>query len=162
MIHLQKPELQDLAFIDLLWRDEQTMQPVGGPVRLSKEKLESWYKRMVEPGSPKDRYYLIFENDRPVGEASFHRYDPITKTGELNIKVLASCRGRGIAKDALKQLLTCYFYDFKADAIFDAVAPKNSGGQKFLADFGFMPLKRDHEAVVFKLSREQFESIIAR
>lgn len=156
MITLLKPTKTDLPFIDRLWRDEATMKAVGGPVCLTKEKMEKWFERMVDPGSLTDRYFIVFYDKLPVGEASFHRFDPITKTGDLNIKVLAKHRGHGIAKRALEQLLKIYFTEFKAEAIFDPVAIRNLAGQRFLADFGFQLLKKDSEAAVFKLSKEKF------
>jgi RimJ/RimL family protein N-acetyltransferase len=156
LIKLISPTINNIPFIDSLWRDNDTMKLIGGPVCLTKEKFQKWFSRMVDPGSATDRYFLITQNQTPVGEASFHRYNAITQTAELNIKIKSEFRGNGIAKIALKKLLAYYFGSFGGEEMFDPVAPKNIPGQNLLSSFGFKLLHKDHEAIVFKLKKSHF------
>ena len=62
-----------MKFIQKLWRDPETMRPVGGPVHFDDRQVKIWYKKMISPGSSTDCYRLIVNLDnKPVGEISFH------------------------------------------------------------------------------------------
>ena len=128
-----------------LWSDEATMAPVGGPVLLTDEIAERWFRRMVDPGNPLDGYYLIVDaQDRPVGEVSWHRLDPYTMTAALNLKVAHAERRQGYGSDALVQLLHEFFCRRGGKLMIDDVAVDNLGGQQMLLRFGF---EADHGSV---------------
>ena len=158
-VRLIIPMQQDIDYIDSLWRDEMTMEPVGGPICLSESQLKEWFFRMIFPGSSTDRYFLIIDKGTRVGEASFHRFNTQTKTAELNIKVESNHRGKGIARAALTQLLAFYFGPFGGEKIQDPVAADNSGGQKLLKSYGFRELDRSEDAFVYELSKEEFSQL---
>ncbi len=95
------------------------MAPVGGPIRLTDEQAEQWFKKVVQPGRPTDHYGLIFnacdratplhQDDRPVGEISYHRLNLSTMTVDFNIKIARSERGNGYATAAIRLFLDDFF-----------------------------------------------------
>ena len=138
-VRLRVPTRADLPFIRALWADPQTMGAVGGPVALTAERAEAWFRRMVDPGAPTDRYFLIEDaRGRPVGEISFHRRDLARDTAGLNVKVLASARGAGFGRAALEAFLSWYFADFGGAEITDDLRPDNEGGRRLMEQFGFV------------------------
>lgn len=121
------------------------MAAVGGPCEMPEDRARDWYARMVEPGCREDCYCLIFsEHQQPVGEVSFHRLDA-NMHATLNIKVLASERGKGYAREALPVFLDFFFNRVGGRCMADDVALDNLAGQQLLLGFGFEqdPLRKD-------------------
>jgi RimJ/RimL family protein N-acetyltransferase len=136
------------------------MAPVGGPVLLDDEQAARWFERMVDPGRPTDCYRLILDGQgRPVGEISYHRFDPGTGTAGLNVKVAHTERGRGYGTEALRQFLEMYFRDESHHCITDDIAPENEGGQKLLLEFGFEHDPSVKEVFFVYLTRERYEAL---
>jgi RimJ/RimL family protein N-acetyltransferase len=155
------PVREDLGFIDSLWRDVETMAPVGGPICKTTSQMEDWFTRMIYPGSRTDRYFIIAtDNGIKIGEASFHRFGCETKTAHLNIKVKVDHRGKGFAGKALTQLLAFYFGPFGGLVIQDAVGLDNLGGQQFLKSYGFRLIERTESAILFELGLDEFRKLI--
>ncbi len=159
-VTLRRPGLEDLGYIRTLWADPATMEAVGGPVPRSMEQMEDWYRRMVDPGSPHDRYFLICDREgTPVGEASFHRYDPKSKTAELNFKIEARHRYRGHGPEALRLLLDFYFGEFGGEVMMDPVRLENLSGQRALRTFGFEHDRSRTDVCLLRLTRERYQSL---
>jgi RimJ/RimL family protein N-acetyltransferase len=156
-VTLKKPTLDDLEFIQWLWSDLDTMDPVGGPILLNDYEARNWFSKMISPGSPTDSYRLIYNQDNvPVGEISFHRLDPDTMTADFNIKIASKYRKRGYAKKAMDLFLDHYFNQFGGQEIQDKVAANNSLGKKYLLGYGFMEVPVDKDYHLLKLSKERF------
>ncbi len=137
-VHLRLPRVEELTFIRTMWGDPATMAAVGGPVDFPESRARDWYARMVDPGGPRNCYCLIFnQEDVPVGEVSFHGWDPDKCSAELNIKVLAACRRNGYAKDALRTFLAFFFGRAGGQTMVDDVALDNRAGQHLIASAGF-------------------------
>jgi RimJ/RimL family protein N-acetyltransferase len=114
---------------------------------------------MVDPGSPTDRYRLIYDAaGRPVGEISFHRLQPATMTAAFNVKIAGRDRGKGYARCAMLLFLDDFFNRSGGRVLVDDVAPENVGGQKALLSFGF---DRDAggRAVRLRMTREKFNGL---
>jgi pyruvate,water dikinase len=154
---LRPPSLEDLPYIRSLWADPETMKDVGGVVPRTEEQMEAWFRRMVDPGSDTDSYFLIVpKNSAPVGEASFHRYDPRTRKAELNVKVQAGHRGQGYGPEAVRLLLGHFFGEFGGEVMLDPVAAGNTGGQRMLERLGFRRTGTAAGAVVLLMDKESF------
>ncbi|WP_051931602.1 GNAT family N-acetyltransferase [Clostridium sp. KNHs214] len=159
LIYIKKPQFYELTYVKKLWANEETMKDVGGALDFSKEKWDSWYKKMVEPGDGRNFYCLIYNNEhQSVGEVSFHRYDEINKTAEFNIKIESKYRGRGYANEAMKLMLKYYFYEFGGEVMLDEVI--NVNGQQALKKFGFEVISSAEESISFRMTKERFEEIV--
>lgn len=137
-VYLRAPRIDELSFVRRLWADPETMAPVGGTVDLPEPKAREWFSRMVDPGSPANCYCLIFNQEHmPVGEISFHQWNPDQRSARLNVKVLASSRGKGYARDALRAFLARFFGRIGGRLMTDDVALDNHPGQWLLSSLGF-------------------------
>jgi RimJ/RimL family protein N-acetyltransferase len=146
-----------MTYVRWLWSDPETMAPVGGPVYLTDEQAERWYARMVDPGRRTDCFCLIrLLDDSPVGEISFHRLKLESMVADLNVKVMASARGRGIGHEALRRFAEYFFGQFGGRALCDDVAPANRGGQGALARFGFRRVPSPASVVRFELTARKY------
>lgn len=159
-VRLVVPTWDDMAYVRWLWSDPETMHPVGGPVDLTDERAESWFRRMVDPGNPTDCYRLICgEGGQPVGEISFHRLDLETMTAELNLKIASGERGKGYARAALPQFLDLFFGDAGGRVMVDGVALDNRRGQQVLLAFGFEHDPTAKDVVLLRMTSERFRAL---
>jgi RimJ/RimL family protein N-acetyltransferase len=160
LVYLRLPRADELPFIRALWADPETMKPVGGPVIMSETQAEQWFSRMVDPGSPANCYCLIFTSDDiPVGEISFHRWDPGTRSADLNAKILATHRGNGYGKDALQTFLTFFFNTVGGRIMHDDVALGNKGGRHLLISLGFEQDTRITDVCRLTLTADRYASL---
>jgi RimJ/RimL family protein N-acetyltransferase len=156
-IKLRLPTDDDMQFIRWLWSDPETMRPVGGPIHLTDEQSQDWFTQMIKSGSPSDCYRLIFnEKDKPVGEISFHRLNPVSMAAEFNIKIASTKRGKGYAKKAMLLFLDFFFNQVGGRIMFDDVALDNHRGQHILLDFGFEHDPKIDNVFRLFLTRERY------
>jgi RimJ/RimL family protein N-acetyltransferase len=158
-----------MLFIRQLWSDPETMTPVGGPIWLTDEQAEQWFKRMIQPGSPTDYYCLIFvecdratpphQDHRPVGEISYHNLDTSTMTAELNLKIASSERGKGYAVAAMHLFSNDFFNQRGGQRLVDDVALQNYRGQQVLLKFGFEHNASRSDVFRLTLTRKQFNRL---
>ncbi|MGB9801328.1 MAG: GNAT family N-acetyltransferase [Arcobacter sp.] len=159
-IYIRLPKYEEIAYISKLWSDVDTTGEVGGPFFLPEDKVSSWFQKMVHPTDGRNFYCLIFNNkDEPVGEVSFHRFDDLTKTAELNIKIESKHRGKGYAKEALFLLLDYYFNEFGGEIMIDPVLLSNKKAQKMLLSFGFEYDPSNKEVFLLKITKDMFNKI---
>jgi RimJ/RimL family protein N-acetyltransferase len=159
-LYLRPPAPSDMAFVRWLWADEETMRPVGGPILLSDDEAERWYARVVDPGRGADCYCLIrLLDDSPVGEISFHRLEPQRMAADLNLKVMASARGRGFGREAGHRFLDYYFNSFGGRLLADNLAPGNALGQAAIAGLGFRQVLGPSDVVRFELTAGEFRQL---
>ena len=139
MIALRTPVWEDMEFVRRLWNDPATMAP-GAPFVMSDEQAREWFARVVEPGSPSDRFCVILGSAGiSVGEISYHRLDPRTQTADFNIRVAADERRKGYAHAAMHRFLQDFFLYRGGQMLVDDVALDNPVGQAALLRFGFVP-----------------------
>ena len=156
-VHLRPPRVDELPFIRTLWGDPETMASVGGPVDFPVTKAREWFARMVEPGGPSRCYCLILDQDDiPVGEISFHQWDPEQRSARLNVKILAAHRGRGYAKDAGRTFLACFFGRIGGRLMTDDVAAANRAGRQLLASIGFARDESMHDVCRMVMTRQMY------
>jgi RimJ/RimL family protein N-acetyltransferase len=155
-IVLKLPMVDDLPWIAGLWADTATMEAVGGPLEWPLERWARWYQGMVEPGRSSDFYCLIVsrKEQMPVGEVSFHGFDG--KTATLNIKVVASHRGRGFGQDALQAFLRFFFEQVGGADLIDDVAPGNTAGQRLLLRCGFLHDPTRQDVYLLRMTRQRY------
>ena len=154
---IRTPETADLPYLRRLWADPETMEAVGGPFVIDDQRARRWFETMVDPGSDTDRYFLIGKtNGTPVGEISFHRYNPATKTAELNIKIEASNRYRGYGPEALRLLLDYFFGEFGGEVMLDPVALGNRNGKKAIMSFGFEHDPSRADVFLLRMTKQRY------
>lgn len=159
VVTLKTPDKEDMEYVKQLWSEEETMKEVGGPINLSEEKAEKWYKSVVCPGKDTDRFFLIYVDGSPIGEVSFHRFNKAISTAEFNIKIQSNKRGNGFYKEACTLILDYYFNLFNGKVLLDPVAPNNILGQKALEKLGFERTEEKEEHVLLKLTKEKFNKV---
>ncbi|HUT61355.1 MAG TPA: GNAT family N-acetyltransferase [Phycisphaerae bacterium] len=156
-VRLRPPRVDELSFIRTLWGDPETMAPVGGPVDFPETRARQWFARMVEPGGPSNCYCLILnQDDMPVGEISFHQWDPQERSARLNVKILAAHRGRGYARDAVRTFLACFFGRIGGRLLTDDLAVANRAGQQLLASIGFARDDSIQDACSMAMTRRMY------
>ena len=135
---IETPDEKDIEYIKKLWADEDTMNDVGGTVKMSSRDLQKWFKRVVNPGDGTHCYTLIYFENAYAGEVSFHRYSREKGTAEFNIKVEHRLRGKGIALKAGAMLLDIFFNNYYGTEMKDKIAMGNIGAEILLKKLGFV------------------------
>lgn len=137
-VYIRPPCFEELSFIRALWADPETMEPVGGPHHLPEARAKTWFASMVDPGNLTNCYCLIFNQENiPIGEISFQRWNQRERSAELNIKVLAKYRSNGYGMDALRTFIAWFFGPVGGGMMTDNVALDNQRGQQLLLTLGF-------------------------
>ncbi len=136
-LFFRKPTINDYNLIKSIWEDPETMKPVGGIQTLSNKRYIKWFNYMMIDNVDKNCYYLIFSNNICVGEVSFHNFDTTQKEANLNIKVIANYRGKGIGRISINFILSHFFNEWNGEIINDIVDKDNLIGYKSLIAFGF-------------------------
>ncbi|SFD10808.1 GNAT family N-acetyltransferase [Clostridium uliginosum] len=155
LVYIKQPEYDELIFTEKLWASQETMQDIGGVYNFTKNKWDSFYKKMVYPTDGRNFYCLIYTiKDKPVGEVSFHGFDPITKIARFNIKVHNKYRNNGYGKEAIKLMLEYYFFEVKGEIIMDNI--KNESSKLFAEKLGFKGQNIYRNEVTYKLMKDQF------
>lgn len=158
-VRLRTPTRDDLPFIRSIWEDEATMEAVGGTHAFPDDRAELWFRRMIDPGAPTDRYFLIETADgRPVGEISFHRRDLERDTADLNVKVLARERRRGYGHAAMEAFLAWYFDELGAREIVDRLRIGNEGGLRLMTSTGFVHDPSVEGVHMMRLDRDRWRA----
>jgi RimJ/RimL family protein N-acetyltransferase len=156
-VNLKKPGWTDMVYIRALWREEDTMKPVGGPVHLTDDQARRWFEKMIDPGNPGDYYRLIVNTyGQLVGEVSFHRLDRKTMTAELNVKIEHAQRRYGYGKASMRLILDYFFGAFGGRTMVDRVALDNSDGQQALLRFGFVHDSSQTDVFKLVMTRDRY------
>ena len=162
-VSLKIPQWEDMSFIRRLWSDPTTMAQVGGPVILTDEQADQWFRRMTDPANQTDCYRLIVnECGELIGEVSSHRLDRTTMTGEFNVKIIHSQRGKGYAKEAMRLFLDHFFGEYGGRIINDGVALNNRSGQEALLKFGFQHDSSEKEVFVLRMTRQRYYDLYGK
>jgi len=134
-IKLIKPTPKQLAYTKHLWLCEETMQDVGGTRSKTEKEWHEWYAKMVTPTDGCNQYFLIYAEDVPVGEISFHKYNKKNRTANFNIKIESKHRHKGYAKAATILFKNYFFNEFGGETLSDEVT--SPSGIKTLQRLGF-------------------------
>ena len=103
-------------------------------------------------------YCLVYnENQRPVGEISFHCYDENEKSASFNIKIQARYRGKGYAKATMYLMLGYYFNEFGGEVMIDEVI--NERGIRVLMSYGFEKVDKTEVGILLRLTKDKFNQI---
>ncbi len=97
------------------------------------------------------------ENQRPVGEISFHCYDENEKSALFNIKIQARYRGKGYAKATMDLMLDYYFNEFGGEVMIDEVI--NERGIRVLMSYGFEKVDKTEVGILLRLTKDKFNQI---
>ena len=154
---LRHPLFDELKFINELWTDSSTMEAVGGIVQWDMTRLKAWYRERIDPGGFSDCYFLIFKEDLiPIGEVSFHRWNPEQRSADLNIKVLAKHRGNGYGSEALALFLKYFFETVEGELLVDDLYHSNKLGRNLMESLYFIHDPEFQEAYRMTMSRNHY------
>lgn len=154
-IYIKAPEFKELTFVEELWSDRKNMGEFGKEYYFPKSKWESFYEKMIYPGDGKNFYCLVYNNEnKPIGEVSFHGYNPVTKVARINVKIHYNYRQKGYGVESLRLLLEYYFLEFGGKAIIDTV--KSSEGKSLLRKLGFEEISSFKNQTTYKLTKKGF------
>ena len=157
-IALINPTLDDLIHVKEIWKDEKTMDDVGGIYFLSNEKYIKWYNHMFIDRKNENEYYLIFKKDTKdcIGEISFHNFDIITKKAMFNIKIKYDFRKKGFGIESMDLILNHYFNTWHGEIMEDSIWEKNKNGLEILKKYGFEEIKEDEEDIWVELHKKNW------
>ena len=154
-IYIKAPEFKELIFVKEFWSDRKNMGEFGREYYFPKDKWESFYEKMVYPGDGKNFYCLVYNNEnKPIGEVSFHGYNPVTKVARINVKIHYNYRQKGYGREAIRLLLEYYFLEFGGKAIIDTV--KSNEGRNLLRKLGFEEISNFKNQATYKLTKKGF------
>jgi UDP-4-amino-4,6-dideoxy-N-acetyl-beta-L-altrosamine N-acetyltransferase len=87
------------------WINDRSLVELSAPFRpISLSEHDEWFERILRRNDA--RIFAIREDGRLVGTCQLHSIHPVHRSAELQIRIgAADARGRGIGREALRQLL---------------------------------------------------------
>ena len=140
MIEVRETTAKDIKNVQQLWADGEVMKFVGFPKGLVKteEEMMDWF-RWIESNRPVLNHYSIFEDGKYCGE-SFYWIDTEHGSAVLDVKLLRSARGRGIAAAGLSHAIKEAFRNGAKTAWVDPI-PENTKAIALYQRLGFRQTK---------------------
>lgn len=133
----------DLADLGRLWADGEVMRWVGFPggLHYDEEELGRWLAWVGE--SPDRRHFVVVDDEVGFCGELFSDVDREAKRAALDIKLLPTARGRGIATAALAWLVDLVFEsEPDVDLVWTEPWPENEAAQRLYARCGLRPRAR--------------------
>lgn len=142
-ITLRQTTEADLPDLLVLWNDGQVMRWVGFPDGLGYNlpMIQSWYSSLM--ANP-DRHHFVISNEEIgfCGEA-YYGVNRDTKRASLDIKLIPTAQGQGIATIAFKLLIDhIFFKDRDVDIVWTEPWPENLASQRLYERCGLTPRSR--------------------
>lgn len=157
-IYIKSPQYEEVMFVRSLWSDTDSMQEFGGTFHLTDDKWKLFYKKMVSPTDGRNCYTLVYNYDnQPIGEASFHAYDPSTQMAKLNIKIKKEYRSPEVVEEAIKLILEVYFYEFGGTVMIEKC--QEGYYQDSMLNLGFQVIDKAREIHTLKITEQEFGRI---
>lgn len=156
----------DLANVQRLWASPEVMRFVGFPEGLheSMEHLRNEWLPWVQAPPTMQHYSVYAQGIGYCGESFYH----VDETGLacMDVKLLPSAQGKGIAYAALSYALDQAFRVGKAERAYVDPHPENRRALALYASLGFLPAKRPAhlapwDSAYFELSRAAWEARLA-
>ncbi|NLY54851.1 MAG: GNAT family N-acetyltransferase [Firmicutes bacterium] len=141
-IIIQVTREDDLKNIMRLWNNGEVMQWVGYPdgLGITMTQLKEWLVRTVQP--PQRCHYSIFLADGSYCGETFYRVAPDTGVAALDIKLLPTAQGRGIAYRALAFTINQAFQTGQAARVYVDPHPDNARAWRLYERLGFISRPR--------------------
>ena len=136
----------DLAAVARLWADPDVMRWVGYPdgLRYSDGELQHWLAWVEE--SPDRRHFVVRKNGTGFCGELFYDVDRETRRAALDVKLLPTARGRGIATAALGWLVELVFEsEPDVELVWTEPWPENEAAQRLYTRCGLRPLPRPED-----------------
>lgn len=164
VVLLRAIEESDAETLMDLINDPEVENAVCGwsyPVSLASQK--KWISNLSNDSTV--RYAVDFEN-KIVGAAIISSIDMKNRTANMNIKLLKTARGKGIATHAVKLMVQYCFEELNLHCLTANVIERNADSRKLFEKFGFSQdgILRDrvykngqyHNIIAFSLLKEEF------
>jgi len=129
----------DLEEIRTLWNDGRVTQWVGFPDGLGYDtaKIHDWYVALQ--GNPNSHHFVVRAEEVGFCGEVFYRMDRAHRRASLDIKFVPDAQGRGLATEALEQLIDLVFEtEEDVDAVWTEPWPENKASQKLYGRCGMV------------------------
>ena len=137
-INIKETSKADLRNVASLWNNGEVMFYVGFPegLGITLDELEKkWLPWAIN--KPKRCHYSIYTEDECYCGEGFYDVDEISGLSSLDIKLLPSAQGKGIAYRSLKYVIKKAFLEGGAKAVYVDPHPENKRAWVLYEKLGF-------------------------
>lgn len=119
------------------WINDRALVTLSAPFRpISRAEHEAWFEQISQREDV--RIFGIREEDRLVGSCQLHSIHPVHRSAELQIRIGADdARGRGVGREALRQLVQYGFDELDLHRIYLHVFATNERAIRLYERAGF-------------------------
>lgn len=157
-LSLHEATLADMPFRAKLMSDPATMSynapyfPPDGCIPFPEEKWQDWLNNWT--GHEPERFvgFLTDEQDNLVGEVSWHDFGR-----EMGIVIAHDQRGKGCGTEGLRLLVERAFRHVEITELRNTFEPDREPALTTHINAGFVPIGKDGECIVLRLTRERRE-----
>jgi len=140
-LRLRKITEQDAPNLMEYLSDEEVMKHYGlEPFESIEDALSEirWYESLLSDQSGIRWGISLKHDDRIIGSIGFHRYVPQHHRVEIGFEISKDYWGKGIANEALNEVLAYGFENFPIQRIEALIEPENLASQKLVERHGFV------------------------
>lgn len=135
-IELRKIEIEDAQVLSELNNNQEIGKfVVGTPKIVTIDEQLQWIANLKF--EKQTRRWMVEYNNKPVGTVILSKIDNLNYVGNMNIKLLPSYQGKGIAKIALEKACKIAFSEMGLFCLTANVLSFNNRSQKLFETLGF-------------------------
>lgn len=137
-IGFSKWQVDDLAFAEMLWGNQQVTQYICASGKLSMQDIKNRLNQEIAHGKSKSmEYWPIFEiiTNKFIGCCGLRPYKE--KEYEIGVHLLPEFWGRGYASESVVAVIKYAFTMLDAEKLFAGHNPKNTASRQLLNRLGF-------------------------
>lgn len=140
VIHLGPLELDHAPQLQAWENDPENFMDTGAlnplPEDFFQRYILSSNRQITETGSQSLGIFLP-EDKNPIGYINLYNFDPIHRRVALGFYVSQGHRGKGIASQAIQQILTFAWNELRCEQVYAEVLDTNLASQHLLSHLGF-------------------------
>lgn len=131
------PLLEGDSDVLFAWINDRELVVQSAPFRpVGRAEHDAWFEQIRDREDV--RIFGIREDGRLVGTCQLHSIDPVHRNAELQIRIGApDARGRGVGREAVRQLLSYGFEELDMHRIFLYVFTTNARAIRLYEGAGF-------------------------
>lgn len=131
----------DLDFLFKLRSDKEVMKYIDRPLAKNKDDILQMYQQMCKGVAENEAiaWHIDTKEDRmPAGQIGFYRNDKVNHRGEVGYMISPELAGKGLATEAIKEVLRFGFEVLKFHSIEGNINPGNGASGRVLEKQGFV------------------------
>jgi RimJ/RimL family protein N-acetyltransferase len=160
VVTLRELAREDIPVVNRWRQDRDLVDGLGAPARYITEEVDhAWFEDYLRRRGIDVRCAILLDGEPdPIGLASLTGIDPVHRRGEFHLLIgRRDLHGRGLGRDATRQMLRHAFHDLNLHRVFLSVLSSNAAAIRLYERAGF---QREGLARQAAYKRGRYEDLV--